>query len=349
VNDATSFTWSAIMKQTSSSSGPLRFAALLLSGIAVAVSVSCAREDSSDSDHLQTHEERGAIVGLVEREEVPDIQPIDLRGRQLQVVATTSFIEDIARAIAGEAAQVTGLIPRGVELHGYEPTPRQMAIVTDTDLVLINGLGLEGRLVDALQESAAYVVPVSAQIEDPIPGDPHVWMSPRNVISWVTTILDVFSAADPVNAERYRANAHDLSDELDQLDARIRSALDQIPTDRRVLVIDHYSLGYLARDYGLTVVGVLVGSTSSTDEPSARELAELVTRIDETGVRAIFIDSAAAEGVVGLAESVGAEADHEVRIVPILTSSLSPPGSDADNYVGFVLHNVAALAGAMGE
>ena len=219
------------------------------------------------------------------------------------MVATTSFLRDIAQNVAAGRFTVGQLIPDGVDPHSFEPAPGDLRAVAGAKLLIENGGGLEGPLLKTLQEvgTSATVVDAASGIppRTPQPGepplaageaDPHYWMDPVLVEQYVITIRDAFRKADPKGATAYDIAAGNYIGQLSRLDAWIRAKVDSVPTATRLLVTDHDSLGYFADRYGIRIVGTVIPSVTSEDTPTARHLADLTATIRRTGVRAIVVD-----------------------------------------------------------
>lgn len=295
---------------------------------------------------------------------------------RLRVVASTSLILDVARQVAGAEADVVALIPPGLDPHAFSMTPRDRARLQEADLVLINGFGLEtflDRALDAVPSQR--VVTVSAggipraaeephapheeaaeHEQDPAQEDehdhahahahgnldPHVWFDPTWVMRWAENIAHALAERDPAHAADYRMRAEAYRAELEQLDAWIAARLGAIPEERRVVVTDHEEFGYLADRYHLTIVGALIPNVSTLAEVSARELADLQTRMREQGARVIVVGQSTSPA---LAERIAR--DTGARVVRLNTHSLGPSGSESDSYLGFMRANISALADAL--
>lgn len=266
---------------------------------------------------------------------------------RLAVSATTSLLGDVARQIGGARVDVRVLLPLGADPHAYEPRPQDVAALTDADLVLVNGFGLEETL-EPLLENAQVVVTVSEGItalpfaEEEGGLDPHVWQDPNNVSVWARNIRDAFAQADPVHAEEYAANAEAYIAELTALDAWIQEQVAQVPEANRKLVTEHATFGYFAARYGFEQVGAVVPSVSTGSSPSAQELAALEDAIRVSGVKAVFVGSTVSPDLSRrVAEDTG------VRLVFLFTDSLSPAGGGAESYIEFMRYNVNAMVEAL--
>jgi ABC-type Zn uptake system ZnuABC Zn-binding protein ZnuA len=283
----------------------------------------------------------------------------------LRVVASFSVLGDLVRQVGGDAVQVTTLIGPGVDAHTYDPAPADLVTLSEADLVFENGLGFEpwlDRFYESAQPTAARVVvtegitpraagAASAEHEgegddthDHGQFDPHVWHDVANAIAIVENIRDALSAADPARTETYEANAAATIADLDALDAWIREEVATLPADRRKLVTSHDTFGYFADAYGFEVLGTALGSLSTeVGDPSAREIATLITAIEETGVPAIFAENVSNPDLM---TSIAAEAGVTLA-PPLYTDALGPPGDPGETYQGMMRGNVTTIVDAL--
>ncbi|MCP4426126.1 MAG: zinc ABC transporter solute-binding protein [Chloroflexi bacterium] len=303
-----------------------------------------------DAEYIEEHEHgnEGGVLAL------PELSPVDLNGRKLRVVATTSIIGDVVAQVGGEAIELTTLMEPGQDPHSYEPGARELTAVADADVIFINGWDLEESLARDLENigESVTVVPVSANIEPlamtPNPkgiagADPHVWMSIHNVERWTENISAVLSDLDAANAAIYAANVASYQVQLADLDAYAQEQLAAIPADRRVLVANHRAFSYFARDYELEMLGTVIPGFSSLAEPSADDLTDLIGKMENRGVCTIFTETAVGDQ---LAQVVAGELNFcdQVQVLPLYTGSLGPTDSPANTYIGMMRFNIDAIA-----
>jgi ABC-type Zn uptake system ZnuABC Zn-binding protein ZnuA len=280
---------------------------------------------------------------------------------KLRVMATTTIVGDIVSQIGGDAIQLTVLLPVGTDPHTFDPTPQDMSILSESDILFANGAGLESfldRIIANVGETGstgkATVVSLSQGIHlrqfqvqpeqtnnhnHEQGNDPHIWFDPNNVKIWTQTIQQNLTNLDPTHAETYLSNANAYLAQLDDLDAWITDQVSQIPKPNRKIVSDHQVLGYFADRYGFEIVGAVIPSFSSASQPSAKDLASLEDSIRNLNVPAIFVGINANPN---LAERVAS--DTGVKVVPIYTGSLSAPGGPADSYLAFIRADVSAIS-----
>src|SRR5215216_5708871 len=285
----------------------------------------------------------------------------------LQVVASFSILGDLVKNVGGDAVEVTTLIGPGVDAHTYDPAPADLVVLSKADVIFENGLGFEpwlDRFFASAQPSGARVVVTEGitpreagadehaqetQLEDDGAGeqgqfDPHVWHDVANAIVMVGNIRDALVAADPDRAQLYEANAAAYIAELETLDGWIREQVGTLPPERRKLVTSHDTFGYFAAAYGFEILGTALGSLSTeAGDPSARDIAALISEIEETGVPAIFAENVANPDLM---ESIAAEAGV-VLAPPLYTDALGPQGSPGETYVGMMQSNVTTIVDAL--
>lgn len=220
------------------------------------------------------------------------------RAEPLKVMTTFTIIGDMAAAVAGDAAEVTSLIPPGAEVHNYQPTPSDIRTASEAQLVLWNGLGLEVWFERFFRNLGDVPVAVVTEGIEPVAIDsgpyagkpnPHAWMSPTNARIYVENIRKALAAADPDNAEVYAANAAAYTAEIDALAAPIRDSLAAVPEGQRWLATSEGAFSYLTRDFGLGEIYIWPINEANTGTP--QQIRRAIDLIREHGVRAVFSES----------------------------------------------------------
>lgn len=280
------------------------------------------------------------------------------------VVVTTSILGDIVRHVVGSEAKVEVLIGFGVDPHEFAPSPQQAALVASATVVVANGLGLEDGLIEVLEnarEGGTPVIWVGEEV-DPVafgdevdgtacvtagPGlagdcDPHFWMDPIRVGAAAVAIADALEEAGLVGGWHDRALDYQI--ELADLDQELRGLFETIDPGGKKLVTNHDSLGYLARRYGFTVLGVIVPGGSTLGEPSSADLARLVETIEREQVRAIFVENTES---AGLAMAVASELDDPPTVVELFVGSLGGEGSGVETLSEMLLVDAARISQAL--
>lgn len=277
----------------------------------------------------------------------------------IKVVATTTLVGDVVRQIGGDHISLTVLLPVGADPHTFEPRPQDVAAISDSQIIFLNGLGLEHSLEPIIESNAGgKVIKVSDGVEvipfsggqeggvDPsasstpaqATGDPHTWMDPNAVIIWVENISQALIEVDPSNQADYEANAQAYLQQLRDLDAWIKEQVNTIPINNRILVTDHENMGYFVKRYGFTLAGLVVDSLSTGASPSAQELSQLEDAIRQQGVKAVFVGS-----TVNPALSEQVVRDTGAKLVVLNTESLGDANSDISSYLLFIKKMVTQI------
>jgi ABC-type Zn uptake system ZnuABC Zn-binding protein ZnuA len=295
-------------------------------------------------------------------------------GEGLKVVATTSVLADIAQRVAGDLFRVEALISPGTDPHAFEPTPSDLKRIVGADLVIVNGAGLEGDLEDYLDdvdENSIVVASEGLTSRTPAPGepghaadgeehaeeaeehadeqahegeaDPHFWLDPVLVQTYVQNIAAAFEKADPDHAAEYAAGAEAFDQELIELDVWTSEQVAALPAERRKLVMNHASHGYWADRYGFDVVGAVIPSVSTGSAPTAKDLAELLETIEREGVPAIFVQTGENPR---LASQIAADTGIVV-VDDLFTGSLSETDGVAPSYLEMMRYNTGRIVEAL--
>lgn len=277
----------------------------------------------------------------------------DERRDGLYIVCTTSIIADTVRAVAGDDAYVDSLMACGVDPHVYRASAGDVFKLSGADIIIYNGLHLEGKMADlleSLQQASAITSFISenqllhSDCASVI--DPHVW---HDVAMWAQTIngiRDLLSAHDPRNAERYAARAHLYLQELHDLDAWVCAYMEHIPAEQRVLVTAHDAFQYFGRAYGIQVVGLQGVSTES--DIGIHEIQQLARFIVDKKIPAIFVESSVPQRSIQALQNAVASRHWSVIIgEQLLSDALGEPQSDNATYIGMIRYNVHAIVSAL--
>lgn len=281
----------------------------------------------------------------------------------LHILCTTGQVADAVRHIAGSHAEVTALMGPGVDPHLFRPKPSHLLELQEADIVFYNGLHLEGRIVETLEqlERRKPVVSFTAQLvadDDPrllsppeFEGlhDPHVWHDVGLWSDCVRYAAEQLCQFDPARADDYRANAQAYCDKLDSLNLEVESKLASIPQQRRLLVTAHDAFGYFSRAYDIETIGLK--GISTEDEADFAHLDEVRSVLVEREVPAVFVESSTSPRLVNKLIEECRNAGHQVRVGDELYSdAMGPKGSGAEEYVGMIRANVDSIvAGLLGE
>ena len=273
------------------------------------------------------------------------------------VVATTGMIGDLAHRIAGDHARIETLMGPGVDPHLFKASESDVRRLDGADLILYNGLHLEGKMTDILGKMARGKEVVAlgeavdgSRLRSPpeFEGshDPHIWF---DVSLWVQAIdpaTEALIAVDPAHADDYRANAETYRTELNELDAWIDTQVAVLPPDQRVLITAHDAFGYFGRRYGFEVVG-LQGLSTST-EAGLRDMDRVVGVVVEHKLKAIFVESSVPPRSIEAVRTACAEEGLDVAVGgELFSDAMGGEGTPEGTYVGMVRHNVETVVGAL--
>ncbi|TFD83370.1 metal ABC transporter substrate-binding protein [Cryobacterium fucosi] len=272
-----------------------------------------------------------------------------------KVVATTTQVADFTRNVLGDTpgASVTQLIQPNQSAHSYDPSVADLAALGEADVLVVNGVGLEEWLSDAISASGFGGVSVTAAAGIKVlggtekSGNPHIWTDVANAETMVQTIADGLSSASVDQAAVFAANAATYSGRLAELDAWIRTNIDAVPAAQRLLVSNHDAFGYFTAAYGITYVGSIIPSFDDNAEPSAAAIDQLVAAIRATGVKAVFSEASISPKA---ADTIAREAG--VRVYSgedaLYSDSLGARGSNGATYIGAQVHNVTRILESWG-
>lgn len=273
------------------------------------------------------------------------------------VVATTNIIADTARRVAGADARVEALMGPGVDPHLFKASESDVRRLAEADLILYNGLHLEGKMTDILVKMARQrpVVAVAENVPEGVlreppefagQYDPHVWF---DVSLWRTTlevIASELARLDPAHADDYRTRAAVYAAELEELDAWVEEQVASLPEERRLLITAHDAFGYFGQRYGVEVVGIQ--GISTLTEAGLRDVERVVDLVVEREVPALFVESSVPRRTVEAVQAAVRDRGHEVEIGgELFSDSLGAAGSPGGTYVGMVRHNVSTLVEAL--
>ena len=217
---------------------------------------------------------------------------------EFKVVTTFTVIADMARNVAGEHATVVSVTKPGAEIHGYEPTPRDLVAAQDADLILWNGMGLERWFEQFLGNLGDVPSATLSDGIDPMPiregayegkPNPHAWMSPVSAQIYVDNIAKAMVAADPVNAADYMANATAYKAEIAAALAPLQAELATVPEEKRWLVSCEGAFSYLARDLGLSEAYLWPINADATGTP--QQVRGVIDTVREHAIPVVFCES----------------------------------------------------------
>jgi len=278
---------------------------------------------------------------------------------KLRIVTTVSPITNIAYNIAGDKAEIVGIVPEGVNSHTFEPAPSDAKELAQADLIFANGLKLEEptlKLAEANAKAGAEIVLLGEQTITPAQyvydfsfpkeagsPNPHLWPNPFFALRYAEIMRDTLVKRDPGNTDYYSANYAVFQKRIEALDTGIKATVASIPAQNRKLLTYHDSWAYFAPVYGMTVIGAI--QPSDFAEPSAKELVGIIEQIRTESVPAIFGSEVFPSPILEqIARETGADYVDDLRDDDLPGA----PGDAEHSYVGLMVENLRVMADALG-
>ena len=265
------------------------------------------------------------------------------------VLTTFTVLADIARNVAGDKLTVESITKAGAEIHGYEPTPGDIRKASKADLILDNGLNLEawfGQFVEGLDVPHAVVsegVEVMSISEDSYQGkpNPHAWMSPVNVQTYVDNMVRAFSELDPDNAAAFAANGDAYKAELQAVQDQMTSSLAAVPENQRALVTCEGAFSYLARDAGLKEV--YIWAVNAEQQATPQQITRAIEYVKTNNVPAVFCESTVSDAPMQqVVEATGASFGGTLYV-----DSLSEADGPVPTYLDLIRHDAEVITSAL--
>nr|WP_236045225.1 MULTISPECIES: metal ABC transporter substrate-binding protein [Pseudooceanicola] len=217
---------------------------------------------------------------------------------RLKVVTTFTVIADMARQVAGEAAEVVSITRPGAEIHGYQPTPRDLVRAQGADLILWNGLGLERWFEQFMSNLKNVPEATVSKGVDPISisggeyqgkPNPHAWMALSSAELYIDNIRDALSVADPGQAATYAANARAYKARMAAVIGPLRAAARALPEEKRWLVTSEGAFSYLARDFALKELYLWPINADAQGTP--QQVRAVIDRVRAEAIPVVFSES----------------------------------------------------------
>jgi ABC-type Zn uptake system ZnuABC Zn-binding protein ZnuA len=272
--------------------------------------------------------------------------------RDVTVVTTTSVFADMVARVGGDRVTVHSLVPRGADVHTFDPAPADAQAISNAKLIVMNGLGLDDWLTGVIEDAGTSDTPLVKLAEsipaaeliasDPAEGgasNPHLWMAVKYARAYAGQIAAQLGQVDPAGKATFDANLAAYDAELADLDTWIRAQFAPLSPESRRIVSFHDAFPYFAREYGLEIVGVVVPAPGQ--EPSAGEIAALIQAIRSSHVKAVLSEAQFDDRLV---QMIAAETGAKV-VSHLYDDSLgSPP---VDSYIGLMKWDTDQLTAAL--
>lgn len=278
---------------------------------------------------------------------------------RLSIVTTVAPITSIAANIAGDRADIVGVVPEGTNSHTFEPPPSSAALFSDADVIFINGLVLEEptkELALTVKAENTPLIELGNESLDPseykydfsFPEDegkpnPHLWTDPDYALAYAEIIRATLSDVDPEGAESYQSNYDEFVTIVEELDEAMVASFASIPDGNRVLLTYHDAYAYFAENYDFTVIGAI--QPADFGEPSPQEVADLIEQVRDTGVPAVFGSEVFPSPIL---DQIASEAGG--TFVDTLRDDDLPgaPGESEHSWVGLMRSNYITMTEALG-
>ena len=269
---------------------------------------------------------------------------------KLKVVTTFTILRDMARNVAGDAAEVVSITKPGAEIHGYEPTPRDIVRASDADLILYNGLNLErwfeqfianlGDMPSAILTEGIEPILIAEGDYEGLP-NPHGWMGIENAMVYVGNIEAALSEHDPANAGAYAANAEAYKQRIRDTVGPLRERILALPAERRWLVSCEGAFSYLARDFDLRELYLWPINADQTGTP--QQVRRVIDGVRGNDIPAVFCESTVSQAP---AQQVARETGAAYGGV-LYVDSLSEADGPVPTYLDLLRVNAETIAGAL--
>jgi manganese/zinc/iron transport system substrate-binding protein len=276
---------------------------------------------------------------------------------KIQVTTTIGMIADIVKNVGGDLVEVNGLMGPGVDPHLYKASQGDIAKLENADIIFYNGLNLEGKMNDIFVKMArntpTYAVTENVDkkqlLDDPANPDhvdPHLWFDVELWMSAVEVVRDAMIEQDPDNKEIYTNNAAAYIKQLEDLHEYVKTQVETVPKESRVLVTAHDAFSYFGEAYGFEVMGLQGLSTDS--EYGLKDIKHLVDVLENRNIKAVFIETSISDESIKALVEGAKKRDHEVTIGGSLFSdAMGEEGTEEGTYIGMVKHNIDTIVNAL--
>ncbi len=289
----------------------------------------------------------------------PKKQPGATAGDKIRVVTMIGMITDVVKNVGGPRVEVTGMVEPGVDPHFYNPTPKDVQRLGSAHIIFYNGLYLEAKMGDILAKMSEDTPTVA--VTDAVDRslllksaeydglyDPHLWFDVKLWMQTVEKVRDALSEYDADNTALYRSNAERYLTKLMELNEYVKSQVERVPSQQRVLVTAHDCFNYFGEAYGFEVRGLQGISTAS--EVSIADVQELATFIAERRISAMFVESSVSSRSLEAVKAAVKSKGFDVRIGGVLfTDAMGNEGTPEGTYIGMIRYNIDTIVHALIE
>lgn len=276
--------------------------------------------------------------------------PRDIEDNKIRVMTSFYPLFFLSEQIAGSRMEITNITPAGIEPHDYEPTPKEMALMEKSRLIILNGIGLEPwakNMEKNINPAKTKILWTGENLTDKNikedssgTADPHVWLSPILLQQMAEKILLALKEVDPSNADYYSLNANNLKAKLEKLDSDYREGLKNCA--KRLFISSHTAFSYLATDYNLEQIALT--GLSPEAEPPAQQIAQISALAKKSGVDYIFFETLTSPK---LSETLAKEVGAQTLVLNPLEGLTEEEFKAGENYLSIMEKNLQSLKTAL--
>jgi manganese/zinc/iron transport system substrate-binding protein len=272
---------------------------------------------------------------------------------RLTVVCTTTMIHDLVNVLAGDVAEVQGIMRPGEDPHTYSVRPRDAQMVAAADLVVANGLHLESTLAHVIEHRAGGDVVFLAEDErikvlgkEAKQGapDPHCWMNVSYFAMYAERARDALIKADSANEAHYREKATEFLYALKELDKWVTEQVAEVPRGQRVMVTSHDAFQYYGEAYDIDVLAVI--GISTEQQPRPQDVKRLTGMVKERSVRALFVETSVSQTLNDMVRKIADRTGANIGGT-LYSDSLGDQGTPGATYIGMIKHNTKTIVEAL--
>lgn len=285
----------------------------------------------------------GAPLPVVPAAPGPSTQAEIQAGQKVKVITSFYPLYEIARRVGGEYVDIQNLVPPGAEPHDYELTPKDISRILESDILFVNGGGLEpwfSKITSEVQEKKVRIIDASKLFGDIISGDPHYWLDPLQYMKEVDRFEQILSEVDPSHRDFYLGNAKKFTAELASLSDDFQMGFQNCSFNE--FVTNHAAFGYLAKRYNLEMIPIT--GLSPEAEPSPKTLAALTDLLRSKNIRYIMVETLVSPKI---AETLAREVGAQTLVLNPLEGLVNEDIALGQNYITVMRQNLHALQIAM--
>lgn len=279
------------------------------------------------------------------------------RSGPLHIVATTGIIEDALINIVGDSAEVSALMGPGTDPHLYKPTPFDVELLEEADVIVCNGLHLEGKMSEMLTKygKTKPVIEVAASLNenDLIRSadagdafDPHIWFDPELWVAGLAGVVDELKKIEPNNGDYYQKNFEKYKFGVEDMSIWVEKQLANLDDSAKVLITSHDAFSYFGKKYGIEVRGIQGISTLS--EVGLKDISDMVDFVIERNIPAIFVETSTSDKTAQAILDGANEKGFQLRLEgPLYSDALGEPDGEAGTYIGMFKVNVEMIVSSL--